>query len=267
MRAAKTESKKLFDALGIIAGRARAAGFLADAFKFKIAQMKKLAVLLVLFVGASISSAPAQSLDFDFTITSQYYYDYGNTYSYTTPESYTLTGEIIGLQNNASSAPADILIFNTIFPDGGGLQGFDQNPYSLKAHDFTEVGTFTVSDGAIIGTSSGGVSYNFSSQTQLQDFNGAIYDDDGWDNFYFNAVSEADGTDGVSGITNVNGQNGGSGLFYTDAAYYAGEEAYNTNGLTGATYTLVATPEPATWALLLGGLGLLAFMPRRALRA
>jgi hypothetical protein len=206
-------------------------------------------VLLVLSIGASISSARAQALDFDFSITSQYYYDYANYYSYTVPETYTLTGEIIGLQNNASSAPADILIFDTAFPDGGGLTGFVQNPYSLTAHGFTEVGQFMVSDGAITGTSSGGVSYNY------RYHNGNF---DIWDNFYFNAVSEADGTDGVRDITNVNGQNGGSDLFsgYTDN--YNGEEAYNTNGLSGATYTLVV-PEPSTCALLLGGLGLLGF--------
>jgi len=213
----------------------------------------------IILVGALSTPGKAQLLNFDFTITSQYYYDYANYYSYTVPETYTLTGEIIGLQNNASTAPADILIFNTAFPDGGGLTGFVQNPYSLTAHGFTEVGQFTVSNGAIIGTSSGGVSFNFYSQTELYSYTGALYDDDIWDNFYFNAVSEADGTDGASGITNVNGQNGGSGLFYSNAAYYGGEEAYNTNGLSGATYTVVPTPEPSTWALLLGGLGLLAF--------
>src|ERR1700677_1715735 len=101
--------------------------------------MKNLAVLLLLFIGVSIGSARAQQLlNFDFTITSQSYYDYANYFSYTAPETYTLTGEIIGLQNNASSAPADVLIFNTMFPDGGGLSGFVQNPYSLLAHGFSE---------------------------------------------------------------------------------------------------------------------------------
>jgi len=219
--------------------------------------MKKL--LLVLLIGASISSARAQLLNFDFSITSQYYYDYSNYYSYTVPETYTLTGEIIGLQNNASTAPADILIFNTIFPDHGGLTGFDQNPYSLKAHDFTEVGRFNVSNGAIVGTSSGGVSYNFASQTNLGD-----EDFDIWDNFYFDAASQANGTDGASGITNVNGQNGGSGQFYSTAAYYGGEEAYNTGGLSGATYTL-AGPEPDSWALGFLALGFVLYLRRRSL--
>jgi len=111
------------------------------------------------------------------------------------------------------------------------------------------------------------VSFNFYSQTQLQSFNGAAYDDDIWDNFYFNAVSEANGTDGVSDITNVNGQNGGSGLFYSDAAYYGGEEAYNTNGLSGATYTLAAAaPEPSSWALGFIAIGTMLYLRLHARR-
>jgi len=59
------------------------------------------------------TSSRARLLNFDFTVTSQYYYDYANYYSYTVPETYTLTGEIIGLQNNATTAPA---MFSSLIP-------------------------------------------------------------------------------------------------------------------------------------------------------
>jgi hypothetical protein len=108
--------------------------------------MKRLIALFVLLSGTFTVSARGQLLNFDFTMTSQSYYDYSNNYSFTEPETYTLMGKIIGLQNNASSAPEDVLITSNSFPDHGGLTGFDQNPYSLDAHSFTEAGEFIVSN-------------------------------------------------------------------------------------------------------------------------
>jgi hypothetical protein len=224
--------------------------------------MKRLIALFVLLSGTFTVSARGQLLNFDFTMTSQSYYDYSNNYSFTEPETYTLMGKIIGLQNNASSAPEDVLITSNSFPDHGGLTGFDQNPYSLDAHSFTEAGEFIVSNGAIVGTSNGGVSYNYLSQTPL--YSGAYGpgNSDIWDNFYFNAVSEADGTDGAAGITNVNGQNGGSGLFYSNAAFYGGEEDYNTEGFSGSTYTL-DVPEPSMWFPSLSAIGAVFYLRGR----
>jgi hypothetical protein len=50
-------------------------------------------------------------------------------------------------------------------------------------------------------------------------------------------------------------------LFYSDAAYYDGEEAYNVDGLPGATYILAA-PEPSAWALALIAIGGVFYLRR-----
>jgi hypothetical protein len=95
-----------------------------------------LAAFLCLF---SINSAKAQLLNFDFTID-------GNA-TYSNIGGGTVTGEIIGVQNNAASIPLNIII--TSAPSGLTLS----LPYSLEAQgwNFSENtgDTITVNNGAI----------------------------------------------------------------------------------------------------------------------
>jgi hypothetical protein len=74
--------------------------------------------------------------------------------------------------------------------------------------------------------------------------------------FYFAEVSDPNplaGTDGDYLI--VSG---------SSTAYVSGQSGNNPVNLGGLTFDVATTPEPSSYALMLGGLGLLAFMVRRS---
>jgi hypothetical protein len=176
-------------------------------------------ILAALLCLLSISSANAQLLNFDFSfVGASSIGDPSHTYF-----TGTVTGEIIGLENNASSTPSDIII--TSAPSGLNLTS--SLPYSLNANgwNLSEFGTITVTNGAITSATM----YNTYSTNQD-------------DEFALNtSISENSPNVGV-----LNGF-----LFNTNAVA-------NLGGFSGVTYTLVV-PEPSTWAMLLGALGVLAF--------
>jgi hypothetical protein len=176
-----------------------------------------LSALMCLF---SISSANAELLNFDFSFVGDPSHSTVNG---------TVTGEIIGLQNNATSAPSDIII--TSAPAGLGLLGLS---YDLKANgwNLSSTGdTLTVANGVITNA----------------DYQATFGGGDFFD-LNFSVVN--------NGVT-VAGLNGLETQGETFTA--------NLGGLSGATYTSagLTAPEPSTWALLLGGLSMLALVRLR----
>jgi PEP-CTERM motif len=174
------------------------------------------AFLCLLFV----SSAHAQLEDFDFSFVGAPTHSNVNG---------TVTGEIIGLQNNAASAPTDIII--TSAPAGLDLPSLR---YDLNANGWTLSGagdTITVANGVITGAD-----YQAS-------LNGGSFFD-----LNFSITNN-----GVT-VAELNG------LEYQGTKYVA-----NVDGLSGVTYTLV--PEPSTWAMLLGGLTAMACWRSRLKRS
>jgi hypothetical protein len=92
--------------------------------------------LVLVLLGLSMISSKAQLLNFDFSIT--------NTTGTTTG---VVTGILFGLQNNASSAPTDIVI--TSAPAAFGITtpyDLEQNGFSVTSPSFTEL---TVTNGVV----------------------------------------------------------------------------------------------------------------------
>lgn len=96
--------------------------------------MKKL-LIAVAAIAAMTASARASALDFDFSITNTLGYNAG-----------TVTGEIIGLSNNATSSATAVIITN--YPMGTGLTDPSPLPFTIPAGDVVS-NTFTVSNGVI----------------------------------------------------------------------------------------------------------------------
>jgi hypothetical protein len=133
----------------------------------------------------------------------------------------TVTGELIGLQNNATSAPTDIII--TSAPSQLHLPELS---YDLAANGWTLNGTgdtFTVTNGEI-------TSADYQANFGAQDFLDLNY-----------SVEQ----NGIV-LAQLNG------LEY-DGEYYTS----NSGGFSGATYGAVSAPEPAPGALALAALGIL----------
>ncbi len=170
----------------------------------------KLLVLIFAFVsGLSwCTSAHAQTLNFDFTLTG------GSATS--NIGGGTVTGEIMGLQNNASSTPSDILIFSA--PAGLGISS--SLPYSLEAHGWNLSGD---AEGASITVSNGAI-------TSSTDYEASIVSQDDYLSLNVPLI--------VNGV-----EEGPLNGLEIDTKYVS-----NTEGFAGVTYTL-ATPEPASWAL------------------
>jgi hypothetical protein len=140
-----------------------------------------------------------------------------------------VVGEIIGLLNNTSNqAPQNIII--TSDPNAG----ITATPISFAPFLALNT-TFTVSDGQITGVQQDG-SFTIDST--------GIYD------LELNAVY----------FVNPTGPSVGYNGFGTGTSDYI----QNSEGFAGVIYT--AAPEPTTWALLLGGLGLVAFFRLRTRR-
>ncbi len=74
-------------------------------------------------------------------------------------------------------------------------------------------------------------------------------------------LSNGNGSDGNRDINNTNPALSGN-LFYVAAAFSnsGSNDSFKVNGIT---YTTSAVPEPATWAMMIGGLGLVGMSMRR----
>jgi hypothetical protein len=176
-----------------------------------------LAVLLSL-----LTSSSAKALNFDFSFVGDP--NHSNVDG-------TVTGEIIGLQNNAASAPTNIII--TSAPSGLDLPSLS---YDLSANGWNLSGsgdTITVTNGVITGAD-----YQASNSSAGDDFDLDF------------SISNGEIT-----VTGLNGLETQSEKFVA-----------NVGGLSGATYTLISAPEPSTWALLFGGLSALVFCRLRLKR-
>jgi hypothetical protein len=175
------------------------------------------AIILLTTLAIVLSARTAQAqLNFTFTFTS--------TPAHSTVNG-TVSGEILGLQNNAASAPTDIII--TSAPAGLNLPNLS---YDLGANGWNLSGagdTITVTNGVI-------------------------------------TTADYQATLGTLSFFDLNYSTSNNGMTVTglNGLEYGGENfTNNTTGFTGATYE--AAPEPSTWSLLLGGLGLLGLCFRR----
>jgi hypothetical protein len=137
----------------------------------------------------------------------------------------TITGEIFRLDDNASSTPTNIII--TSAPVELGVV----TPYSLASDFyFTGGGSFTVAAGAITSGSSY-FAYSGDSTARLSFNNAAL--------------------PGLTGFVSL------SALYGFPVVTLA-----NGDGLDGVTFTPVESPEPSSYAMLFGGLGLLVLVSR-----
>ncbi len=171
--------------------------------------------LFSLMTLAPVSWAKAQ-LNFAFSINS------GTAHSNVTG---TVSGEIIGLQNNASSAPTDIVI--TSAPAGLNLPHLS---YDLGANGWTLNGageTITVSNGVITAA----------------DYQATLVGSGDFFDLNYSVMQN-----GVL-LAQLNGLETG-GETYT----------FNTNGFAGATYTPIVVPEPMSISLAVVALGLFGLL-------
>jgi hypothetical protein len=177
------------------------------------------------------NAANAQFLNFDFTVN-------GNS-----ENSGTVTGEILGLENNSTSTPSEIIIDSIsggFHGDPGGGTGagivdivtaLDRGPIYPNLPLIFMPNEFALSDGE--GTNQFTVSNG-------QIISGDLYaTDSAGDQVFFNSYDGA-----LSPLDTINGYDNPNYISVAD------------NGFSGATYTQVV-PEPPTWAFFLGGLGLL----------
>jgi len=195
----------------------------------------KTSLLLTILAITALTGLPAKALALSDT-----YYDFA--FSINVPDGAPITGEIIGLENDATSVPYDIIINSDPYNPavGAGDYSLVENGYELSPF---VADTFTVSDGIITGTGAangdrgtGLIEYKVSSEpNSLTAYN-------------FNAFG------------NINGQ--GS----TNYPYFKG----NDDGFSGITYfdgTISAVPEPSQWCwaifLIVAG----ATFWRRSIRA
>ena len=170
-----------------------------------------------MFVAWSLAS-PAHALDFNFSFSNVT----GNADG-------TVTGEIFGLTNNATSAASDIVIDSA--PAGWVLPAI---PFSVFSHagdwsgGYIDENSFTVSNGVL-------------TDANFQIYGG--YFDLNYDNTY-NEFGDLRVITGVVPPT--------------------GPYIQNTDGFGGVTYT--AVPEPSTWAMMglgFASLGLAGYRRRR----
>ena len=187
-------------------------------------------VLLGLIFVPFFASTSVKALDFDFSITG----DPSYTDEGITSNAGTITGEIIGLQDNASSDPSDIII--TSAPTG---LGFIPTPFSLvngyPGYFYLDGGTFTVADGVI-------TSADFSA-----------YSNDDRASFDFNVTNSINLA--LNGFVSLS----------TLSDFGTEVELSNGGGFQGVTYTAVQTPEPSTYAMMLLGLCAIGLCVRRQL--
>jgi hypothetical protein len=198
-----------------------------------------LLLLAVIFIGASSLTANAQLLNFDFTVVA------GGS------DSGTVTGEIIGLENNGTSTPSEVIVDSITSTGEGGPfsgppgHGGDPDAVALLAETMPALPlTFTSSEFSILGE---GQYYGGTDQFTVnsgQIVGGDLYATDSAGNQIFLNTKA-----GAMSLSNtLNGYDNSSG--YAVGAY---------DGFSGATYTLDATPEPPTWALVLSVCTVLAF--------
>ena len=148
-----------------------------------------------------------------------------------------VTGELVGLQANGTSAPTDVILFTATeyIKETGQTRPFPETlPFDFSAYNPTQSGEFTLVNGSGF------------------------------------QISETTGTDqvtllfgaGVSGVSPEYATNsltetnpGTSGFFDTNP--------YGYNGIVFSAGTPDAVPEPSTYAMALLGLGLFAMLTIR----
>ncbi|HEX4139618.1 MAG TPA: PEP-CTERM sorting domain-containing protein [Candidatus Methylacidiphilales bacterium] len=157
----------------------------------------------------SAGTAHAQLLNFDFTLVGDPSIDDPSTHYFTG----TITGEVVGLANNASSTPTDIIL--TSIP--ASLNGTTA-PYSFKANgwNLSQFGSITVTNGSITS--------DLNYEAGLVSEQDSFYLDVG-----LNIEQPLVGT--LNGID------------------FDGNAIANLDGFSGVTFT-PAVPEPSTYALL-----------------
>jgi hypothetical protein len=165
----------------------------------------------------------AQLLNFDFTLVGDPSIDDPSTHYFTG----TITGELVGLANNASSTPTDIIL--TSIP--ANLNG-PTAPYSLKANgwNLSEFGSITVTNGVITSD----LNYQAGLAGQPDEF-----------------VLDVGLNDLQPNVGVLNGVD------------FQGNAIANLGGFSGVTFT-ADVPEPSTYALLI--VSLLAFAALRQKR-
>lgn len=194
---------------------------------------------LVLVFGISFDfSANAQLSNFDFSFSS----NDGDVLSPGNPAepfSGTVTGEIIGLQNNASSTPSDIII--TSAPSAFDIS----TPYSFAP--FTDgPPTFIVSDGQI---------------TAITTFPPVMVDHSGDYELIFGYSSSPN----QATLIELEESTGSPFVGLVDSPA-EGVELPTGGGLSALNFTPAAVPEPSAWALTLVAVGLLALWHLRVRR-
>ena len=178
-------------------------------------------LLALLLSSASLTSAEAQLLNFDFT--------FSGIAGMSNIGGGIVSGKIIGLENNATSIPSDIII--TSAP--AGLDITSPLPYSLAAHGWNLAGD---SEGASITVSEGMIT------------SGTDYE--------ANLLAQGDFFS-----LDVPSPNGPLNGFEYDSKYVA-----NTGGFGGVIYSPASTPEPSSWLLSLLCLVSFAILRHRAVR-
>jgi hypothetical protein len=167
--------------------------------------MKSCLIFFAICLGFS-TFAKAQSLDFDFSFTGLFQYE-------GTQQSGTISGELIGLQNNASSSPTEVIIKSA--PSEMFFDAPDHLPYAISSFSIPpSANTIAISNYTVTAA-------NLDLESQI----------------FPNAILQLNDADYM-------GRNGFE---------YGGLALYNQDGFAGATYTYVglAAPEPGSLALML----------------
>jgi hypothetical protein len=161
----------------------------------------------------------------------------------------TITGELVGLQDNATSAPTDVLILSgTTKTKYGPVQSFPETlPFDFGTYTPTQTGEFTLVNGVVTNIVGGfQISESTPDQAAILQLN-------------YGMGGGGTGTHGNNelSVTTTN----------PDSSFVALNEGYGFNGVLYSQATPDAVPEPSAYALTLLGLGALAMLKLRRQRA
>ena len=151
-----------------------------------------------------------------------------------------MTGELVGLQANGTSAPTDVILFSGVADphEGNNIETFSEPlPFDFNQYNPTQSGEFTLVNGSVtaIGSTGFQISENTLDQVTID--------------FVFGS--------GMNKVTETG----------TNSSFLA-ENGFGANGVFYSAGTPdVAAPEPSTYALALLGLGLLAMLKIRRQRS